>query len=571
MPYAGVLLALPALLQCGLLSYNHLFDQFEEGYYSLPSIQLSLVLCFLLRFESIEKISKESPGELGKIIGMDRIPEAKTLRNKIKELSSLKDAGSWMNHLSKDWMQMNEDLAGVLYIDGHEKVYFGKQSIPKRYISRLRLAMRGSTDYWVCDRMGQPFFSINSTVHGSMIQTIKDEIIPRLKTDVPDQPTPEMLENDTFLHRFMIVYDRECYSNDFIIDSWGQRISCSTYNKNVKDLWPEEEFDGYEIETQEGKTETILLAERAVLIKSKETEKLEHPHPIIYFEKTDEGKFGRIGQKRTKPKSQLWIREVRKLRENGRQTSILTSNYKLPIVLIGLHMFARWCQENFFKYMIKNFGFDMLISYFTQKMDDTKELVNPKWRTADKIVRSKQTKLQHLQAKFGKLTFDEEISHIKPNDEKWEAHNKQKSELLELISIEKEQLVILKQRRADIDRKVSFSKLSDDEKFESVHNERKQYVDTLKLIAYRAETSLVNSIVSHMSKPQMARALIVQFFKSSADIEVDSTKMCLKVNIHNQPRFADNKILEKLCEILNETETIFPQTNLKLVYNLINK
>ncbi|MBA7515336.1 hypothetical protein ES705_07375 [subsurface metagenome] len=51
-------------------------------------------------------------------------------------------------------------------------------------------------------------------------------------------------------------------------------------------------------------------------------------------------------------------------------------------------MFARWCQENYFKYMIKNFGLDMLISYYMQKISDTTLLVNPQWRKLDKQVRS---------------------------------------------------------------------------------------------------------------------------------------------------------------------------------------
>jgi hypothetical protein len=570
-PNAGVLLALPCLLEAGLLLHNHLFDQFEEGYYSLPSIQLSLVLCFLLRLESIEKISKESPGELGKIIGLDRIPEARTLRSKIKEISSIGQCPSWLEHLSRQWMHMDEELAGVLYIDGHEKVYFGKQSLPKRYITRLRLAMRGSTDYWVCNHMGQPFFSINTTVHGSMIQTIKEEIIPRLESDVPNQPTPEMLDNDNFLHRFMIVYDRECYSHDFIIENWEKRIACCTYNKNVRDSWPLGEFKEYEIETQDGEKETILLAERAVLLKSKEIEKLEEPFPVVHFEETQEGRFVRIGKKRTRPKKQLWVREVRKLRKNGQQTSILTSNYKLNIVLIGLYMFARWCQENFFKYMIKNFGFDMLISFFNEKMDDTKLLINPQWRELDKKVRSKQTKLQHLQSKFGEYTYKHELSEKNQNDEKWEKHNKEKAEIIEQISIEKNQLDTLKEQRAGIERKIPFAQLADEEKFDVIYNERKQYVDTLKLIAYRAETGLVNSIIPYMSKPKTARSLIVQFFRSAADFEVNSQKKCLIVKIHNQPRHTDNKILENLCQILNDTETIFPQTDLKIVYGLVSK
>lgn len=85
----------------------------------------------------------------------------------------------------------------------------------------------------------------------------------------------------------------------------------------------------------------------------------------------------KIGYKHTKKKRQLWIREVRKLTESGHQTSIITTNYKLSIVLIGLYMFARWCQENFFKYMMENFGIDFLISYFQNEIDDTTELINP--------------------------------------------------------------------------------------------------------------------------------------------------------------------------------------------------
>ena len=135
------MLALPALLSNGFLSHNSVFD-FDEGYYSLISIQLSLAFAFHLRMESVEKISKTSPGELGKIIGLDRIPEAKTFRQKIETLSGNNQSQNWLNELSSDWMQQNTEFAGVLYIDGHEKVYSGKQKLPRRFISRMRLALR---------------------------------------------------------------------------------------------------------------------------------------------------------------------------------------------------------------------------------------------------------------------------------------------------------------------------------------------------------------------------------------------------------------------------------------------
>ncbi len=568
-PNGGALLSLPALLSNGLISHNGLLD-LSQGYYSLPSIQLTLAFAFLLRLKSVEGISKEPPGEFGKLIGLDRIPEVKTIRNKLAELSKNQKGEIWLGALSKDWMQGNPELAGTLYIDGHEMVYSGQQKLPKRFISRLRLAMRGSTDYWVCDKIGQPFFSVNTTANSSMMDVIKEKIIPRLEEDVPGQPMLPELKQDPFLHRFMIVYDRECYSNDFILDNWDKRIACCTYNKYVKDKWPEKEFREYEIETEDGGTEKIMLAERGVLIQGKESEKLPARQPLISFMQTDEGPIVKITKKRTKKKRQQMIREIRKLRKNGIQTSILTTNYKLSITMVGLYMFARWCQENFFKYMIENYGLDMIVSYITQKMSDTQELINPQWRKQDKQVRSKRTKLQHKQASYGELTYQEQIKNQTDNDPEFEKYKAKKAELAEEISIQINALEKAKKQRDAIEKYVKFSDLPDEHKFEAVYNERKQLLDIIKIIAYRAETSLVNTIGKHMNKPEQARAKLSQIFKSSIDMEVDRKNNILKIKIHNQPRHMDDKILVGLCSQLNETETVFPETNYIIKYSLIN-
>ena len=239
-------------------------------------------------------------------------------------------------------MQSSPELAGVLYIDGHENPYFGKKNkLSRKYITRLRLALRATTDYWVNDRIGQPFFSISKSVNSSMINVIKEEIVPRLEKNIPNQPTEEQLSMDKLLHRFMIVYDREGYSNDFAIDMWEKRIAICTYKKYVKDKWDEAEFREYEIENENGKKETIKLAERGILIEGKESEKLPHPQQQVKFIQTDNGTQIKVGYKHTNKKKKLWIREVRKLTERGHQTSITTTNYKLSIVLIGLYMFAR--------------------------------------------------------------------------------------------------------------------------------------------------------------------------------------------------------------------------------------
>ncbi len=562
--HAGVLLSLPALLSNGLLNHNTIFN-FEEGYYSLSSILLTLSFSFLLRIGSIEKISDESPGEFGKLIGLDRIPEVKTLRGKIKVLSQNEQPDKWLAELSKDWMANSPELAGVLYIDGHEEVYYGKTNkLPKRFISRLRLAMRATTDYWVCDKLGQPFFSISKHVSGSMIETIKQDIIPRLKKDVPDQPTEEMLEADSLLHKFMIVYDRECYSSDFMIDMWGQRIACSTYNKYVKDKWSVDEFNEYEIETEFGEKEKIKLAERGVLLEGKETEKLAEPKTVYFFGETDDDV--KITNKRTQKKRKIRAREIRKLSENGHQTSIITTNYKLSIVLVGVYMFARWCQENFFKYMIKNFGLDMLISNCKLIISDTSILINPQWRKLDKQFRSINGKLKRLEAKFGALTYNQNQDQ---DEIKMKKYNNKKAKLQEDISIFRKQSEECKKERNKTKKKISFKELPEEEKFDGVHNERKQFVDTIKIISYRAETALATIVKKYTKKPNEARALLTQFFKSDADIKVDKQNRKIYIKIHHQPTNRDDIALKELCKNLNQTQMIYPGTDMKIVYDIL--
>ena len=85
---------------------------------------------------------------MGKLIGLDRIPEVRTIRSKIKLLSQNNQPQQWLDELSKQWMEQEQSLAGVLYIDGHQDVYYGKkQKIPKKFISRMRLALSATTDY----------------------------------------------------------------------------------------------------------------------------------------------------------------------------------------------------------------------------------------------------------------------------------------------------------------------------------------------------------------------------------------------------------------------------------------
>lgn len=132
----GVMLAVPALLHCGLL--NHIDKHFKlpEGYYGISSILLTLAFSALARIKSIEQLRYEPPGEWGKLLGLDRIPEVKTLREKIGLLAQNNKAKEWSVDLSNDWLKTTlPEGAVALYIDGHVRVYNGEKfNIPKHYV-----------------------------------------------------------------------------------------------------------------------------------------------------------------------------------------------------------------------------------------------------------------------------------------------------------------------------------------------------------------------------------------------------------------------------------------------------
>jgi len=117
---AGVLLALPALIGEGLLSSaERIYAPLKAGFYGLHSILLCLVMMALLRIRSIERLSAHQPGELGILLGLDRVPEVKTLRRKLAELGDQQRAAKLAAALTERWSRGEPDELGVLYIDGH--------------------------------------------------------------------------------------------------------------------------------------------------------------------------------------------------------------------------------------------------------------------------------------------------------------------------------------------------------------------------------------------------------------------------------------------------------------------
>ena len=269
-PEGGVLFAIPALLQSGLLAHSREIFSMPEGFYPLESIFLLLALMTLARLGSLEALRYVAPGEWGKLLGLDRIPEVRTLREKLSALCAKEGrAHQWSHTLAREWMEAEPESAGVLYVDGHVRLYHGKlTALPRRYIARQRLCLRGTTDYWVNAMDGSPFFVVTQSVDPGLLQVLREQIIPQLKIDVPGQPGQEALAQSALLSRFTVVFDREGYSPDFFAELKKERIAVLTYHKFPAEDWPKEEFEPREVTLVQGEKVLMDLAERGVRLSN---------------------------------------------------------------------------------------------------------------------------------------------------------------------------------------------------------------------------------------------------------------------------------------------------------------
>jgi len=534
-PKAGVLCAIPVLLANGLFNGAERFLGRVSGYYTIFQVLLLLALMALCRIKTTEKLRGHAPGEFGKLLGLDRIPEVRCLRNKMDELSANDGAERWAAHLGSYWMNLEPESVGALYIDGHVRVYNGRLTkLPRRYVSRERLCLRGITDYWVNDAIGRPFFVIQKEIDPGLLNTLRRDIVPRLLDDVPDQPSQQQLAENPSLCRFVLVFDREGYSPAFFAEMWSEhRIGCLTYHKHPGAPWPEHWFTEHKVTMPAGEVIDMRLCEMGSYVGS--------------------------------GKDAIWMREVRKLTDSGHQTSLISTAFDLPHTQLAGRMFSRWCQENFFNYMMQHFDIDVILEYGTTEFPDTEKVVNPTWRQLDRSRNSLQNKLRYRRARFAEMTMHPETEENPAKYRKWLT---KKADLLEEIENYEHQLEKLKAELKDTVKHITWGQLDEKDKFLRLLPGRKRLMDTIRMIAYRAETAMVGLITGPTVDSPAARRLLQDLFVTEADILPDPENKKLNIRVHSASRSAANRALAQLFEHLNKAEVNYPGTDMRLVYQL---
>ena len=510
-PGAGVLLALPCLVESGLFQISRkLYGEIGPAFYGLRTTLLTLLLMALLRIKRPEHLKERDPAAYGRLLGLDRAPEVKTLRRRLTCLAARHCAEQLGTELARVRVDRRGHLMGFLYIDGHVRAYHGQRSISSNaYVARRHLAMPASTDYWINDSSGDPLLVITGEIDAALTKAM-----PGLLREVREVVGER---------KVTIVFDR---------GGWSPKLFATMIQ------------DGFDVLTyRKGRCRHInerRFVRRRAVLDGCSVDYLLHDEPVRLL------------------KGKLRLRQVTRLCDGGHQTTIITSRWDLRDIEVAYRMFERWRQENFFKYMREEFMLDALVDYQIEPEDPTRTIPNPERRALDKEVRAARADVARLECELGAAAANN-AEQRRPTMRGFKIAN---AKLGKQLRKARTHLTRLFKKRSDIPKRVEVRELSE-QAMVKLATERKHLTDIIKMVAYQAESELIALMRPHYARiDDEGRTLLHELFATAGDIRVSDSELQITLAPLSSPH--RTLAAQALCDILNKTATVFPGSSLRM-------
>ena len=506
--YLGTALYYPALQAMGLLeAAQSCFRLPGAACFGVRAVTMTLFFLSLLSKTTLEAAKHLRRWEFGPLVGAGRAPAVKTLRRKLGELVKQGQASRFGELLARRWVEQGLVATAYLYVDGHVKAYTGKRKLAECWNAQRRMPLPGLLTYFVNDQQGRPLLFVTEEANASLAQAMP-KVVAAIRAVVGQRS-------------FTVIFDRGGYDGKLFTWLEQEHIDFITYQRGEPGL-PVEQFRRRKCRF-EGRRVRMQIAE-------------------------DQVSVGRSGP---------WRRMVVRTKD-GHQTPILTSLTGLPAAKTACLMFARWRQENFFKYSREHHGLDQLLGYAWAEDDGARLVPNPARKQVERELKAKRQELARRKVELGQVLLDEPA---------WgrTAHGlkvAQRGTVGQLRALEAA-IEALEERRAGLPKHVPLAEAGTRT---VLRLEQKAIIDRIKLTAYNAEEWLLELLVHHYPNSHNVRALLRSFAELAGEIRTTPAGVVITLDAPDLP--LHRRALRGLCADLNQLGATFPGTERPVTYEV---
>jgi transposase len=520
LPLAGLWLVLPAVAVTGLLEvFTGTYGRLRNGFYGLRPVVLTLLFLALLRDPRAEGLTRVTPADLGRLLGLDRAPEVKTLRRKLGELAAYRRGAALQCALASAHAAARPDAIGYLMIDGHMRAYFGTRDLQKTHVARLHMAARATAETWVADADGQPVMVITAAPSKSLAGEI-EQLLPQLRATVG-------------AHRSAtLIFDRGGWSPALLKKIVDAEFDLICWRKGDFEPLGDTDFaEQHFTDADTGIEHTYTLAETTTEL--------------------DCGKH-----------DALTLRQIHKRGRDGCQHPLVTSRRDLPAAEIVWRLAGRWRQENYFRYGRTHFALDALDDY-TDKPDDPTRLVpNPAKTHAAAAVSAAEHRLTDAETALADAISAAAAAAGQPDNYGSATVDPAAVAAVEAARTRLDQSCT---DRADTPARVPLATIRPNARL--LDEETKLITHAIRMSAYNAETALTRLLREHYPRAtDEARALLREAMRLPGDIHITGHTLHLRLDPATAAR--RSRAIAGLCHELTATQTRYPGTDLKIKYSV---
>jgi len=526
-PLAGLLLALPPLQAAGLLGCaRQVYGGLRPGFYGLDATMLTLAFLALAGEPRAEGATRVPPAALGRILGLDRAPEVKTIRRKLAELAAAGQAAELIMALARHHAAARPDALGYLYADGHDRAYFGTRQVQKTHLARLKFPAPATAETWVTDQHGNPVLMVVAEPSASLAGEVK-RLLPKLR-QIAGQG-----------RRVTVCFDRGGWSPALFADILGAGFDLLTYRKGPAPDLPGTAFTTVSCADDRGRAHGYDLADTTVTLDI-----------------TDGPRKGK----------QVSLRQVTRRvparRGQTRQIHTLTSRTDLDAGEVCWRMSSRWREENYFRYARTWFAPGALDSYAAGPDDPDRMVPSPARRAAAARVRAAEQAVAaaeaHRDAGLLALRSPAPGQAVLITNQMINALNAP-------VDAAWDDLDAAQTAAAGTPARTRLGDLAPD--MVRLDAETKQITHAIRMAAYNVEATLARNLNGHYSRADdEACALIREALTTSGDITPGPGTLHIRLDPLTAPR--RTRALAALCEKLSTARTPYPGTDLVLRYEV---